>query len=51
LAAALEVKPDYLITWNTRHFMKESVLKQVPFPIKIPSEFLEDFRKLVLENS
>lgn len=47
LAAALEARVDYLVTWNTRHFMKKSVLQNVSFPIKIPADFLEEFRKLL----
>ena len=47
LAAAIQAKVDSLISWNTRHFMKKSVVENTSFPVQIPAEFLEDFRKLV----
>ncbi len=47
LAAALEADVDYLISWNTRHFMKKSVLENVPFSVNVPGDFLEDFRKML----
>lgn len=49
LAAALAARVDYLITWNTRHFMKKAVLEQTPFPIRIPADFLDDFRQWLNE--
>ena len=47
LAAAIQAKVDYLISWNTRHFMKKSVVENTPFPVLVPAGFLEEFRKLV----
>lgn len=47
LAAAIQAKVDYLISWNTRHFMKKPVVENTPFPVLVPAEFLEEFRKLV----
>lgn len=49
LAGALAARVDYLVTWNTRHFMQKSVLEQAPFPIRIPADFLDDFRKWLNE--
>jgi predicted nucleic acid-binding protein len=43
LASAVKAKPDALVTWNTRDFMRTKVVKNVPFPILIPSEFLKRF--------
>ena len=45
LAAAINGEVDYLITWNTRHFLKRAVMKAVPFKIMTPAEFLEEFRQ------
>lgn len=43
LASALKAKPDALVTWNTRDFLREKVVKTTPFPILIPQEFLNRF--------
>ena len=40
LASAIEAKPNALITWNTRDFMRPQVTKYVDFPILTPGEFL-----------
>jgi predicted nucleic acid-binding protein len=45
LAAAMNAEVDYLITWNTRHFHKSSVMNAVRFKIMTPGEFLEEFRR------
>jgi predicted nucleic acid-binding protein len=50
LAAAMESQVDFLITWNTRHFHKKSVRAYAPFPILTPGEFLEEFRRSILED-
>ena len=47
LAAAIQERVDFLITWNTRHFMKSAVTDSTPFPIVTPAQFLEEFRKLL----
>lgn len=47
LAAAIQERVDFLVTWNTRHFMKTAVTDATPFPIVTPAEFLEEFRKLL----
>lgn len=50
LAAALEARVDYLVTWNTRHFHSGSVKAFVPFKIVTPGEFLDDFRRALAEE-
>ena len=50
LAAAIEASVDYLVTWNTRHFQKKAVRDYVQFPILTPGEFLEEFRRALLEE-
>ena len=50
LAAAIEADVDYLVTWNTRHFQKKAVRDYVQFPILTPGEFLEEFRRALLEE-
>ena len=49
LAAAIEADAQYLITWNTRHFQKKAVREYAPFPILTPGEFLEEFRRAIVE--
>lgn len=44
LAAAIRADVDYLVTWNTRHFHKQSVMKAVRFKIVTPGDFLVEFR-------
>ena len=50
LAAAIEASVDYLVTWNNRHFQKKAVRDYVQFPILTPGEFLEEFRRALLEE-
>ncbi|MBS0183772.1 MAG: PIN domain-containing protein [Nitrospira sp.] len=50
LAAAIESRVDYIITWNTRHFHKKPVQDFVSFPIVTPAEFLTAFRRAILEE-
>ncbi len=45
LSAAINAGVDYLITWNTRHYHKPSVMKAVRFKIVTPGKFLDDFRR------
>ncbi|MEK7098630.1 MAG: PIN domain-containing protein [Patescibacteria group bacterium] len=45
LAAAVESKPDCLITWNTRDFMRPKVVAHAKFPIFTPGEFLAEYRR------
>ena len=44
LAAAISADVDYLVSWNTRHFHKPSVMEAVRFKIVTPGEFLVEFR-------
>ena len=43
LASAIRAKPDALVTWNTKDFLRQSVVENVSFPILIPQKFLEQF--------
>ena len=43
LATVIAVKPDALVTWNTKDFMRKSVITAVNFPILTPGEFLHKF--------
>ena len=45
LAAALEARPDVLITWNPNHFFQPQVIKAVSFPIFLPGVFLNNYLK------
>jgi len=41
LAAAVKSKPDILITWDKKHFLKKGVLSNVAFLICTPEEFVQ----------
>ncbi len=43
LAVAINAKPDALVTWNTRHFLRRTVTDAVNFPILTPGDFLHKF--------
>src|SRR3989344_1783129 len=43
LASALAARPDALVTWNTKHFLRPRVVAAVDFPILIPGDFLQKF--------
>jgi predicted nucleic acid-binding protein len=45
LAAAIKLKPDFLITWNIKHFLKGEVISNVPFIICTPKEFIQKYWK------
>ncbi|OGG73246.1 hypothetical protein A3A38_03900 [Candidatus Kaiserbacteria bacterium RIFCSPLOWO2_01_FULL_53_17] len=45
LASAIAAKPDALVTWNTKHFLRPIVLEAVRFPILTPGDFLARFLK------
>lgn len=45
LASALKVKPDVLITWDIKDFLREEVKRAVPFPILLPGEFVKIYLK------
>ncbi len=43
LASALKTKPDSLVTWNTKHFLRKEVIDAAAFPILVPQKFMEQF--------
>ena len=43
LASAIGARPDALVTWNTRHFLRSRVTDSVDFPILTPGDFLKNF--------
>jgi len=43
LASAIKAKPDALVSWNTKDFLRPEVKTAVAFPILIPQKFLEQF--------
>lgn len=43
LAAAIRSKPDFLITWDKKHFLKKEVISNVRFTICTPKEFLQKY--------
>jgi len=43
LAAAIKLKPDFLITWDKKHFLKKEVVSNVRFTICTPKEFLQKY--------
>ena len=45
LAAAIKARPNFLITWNTRDFLRRAVVEKTPFVICTPGEFLENYRR------
>ena len=45
LAAAIKVKPDFLITWDIKHFLKASVVDAVSFTICTPQDFIRMYWK------
>lgn len=45
LAAAIKSKPNFLITWDKKHFLKKEVISNVSFIICTPKEFLQKFWK------
>ncbi len=51
LAAALKSKPDFLITWDKRHFLKKEVISNTSFIICTPKEFIQKYwRKKFLKK-
>lgn len=44
LAAAIRGRPDCLITWNTRDFLRPRIVQYVKFPMFTPGEFLAEYR-------
>lgn len=45
LAAAINSKPDFLITWDIKHFLKKQVVSNVDFIICTPKEFFQKYWK------
>lgn len=45
LAAAIKCKPDFLITWDIKHFLKKEVLRIIPFIVCTPKEFIQKYWK------
>lgn len=41
LAAAMKSSPDFLITWDIKHFMKKEVTSNISFIICTPKEFVQ----------
>ena len=45
LAAAIKSKPDFLVTWDKKHFLKKEILLNMPFIISTPQDFLQRYWK------
>lgn len=45
LAAAIKSRPDFLITWDIKHFLKKQVISNTTFVICTPKEFVQKYRK------
>ncbi|MBU4298970.1 PIN domain-containing protein [Patescibacteria group bacterium] len=43
LAAAIGVRPDFLITWDKKHFLKKEVISNTSFVICTPKEFIQKY--------
>ena len=41
LAAAIKSKPDFLVTWDKKHFLKKEIMLKTPFTICTPQEFVQ----------
>lgn len=50
LAAAVEAKVEWLVTWNTRDFMVEKVAKSVDFKIVTPGQLLKAFEEIWMKD-
>lgn len=50
LTAAILAGVDYLVTWDTRHFIKTIIKTDTEMKIVTPGEFLFDFRAFVDEG-
>ncbi len=47
LAAAMEAKPDRLVTLNTKHFVVPEVIAFSKLTIQTPGEFMQGIRKIL----
>jgi len=45
LTAAINSNPDYLLTWNTKHFITKKIKKSVNFIVCTPADFLQKYWK------
>lgn len=45
LASALKSKPNFLITWDKKHFLKKEIILSAPFTICTPQEFIQKYWK------
>lgn len=45
LAAAIKSKPDFLITWDKKHFLKKEILLNYTFIVCTPKEFIQKYWK------
>lgn len=45
LAAAIKAKPDFLITWDKRDFLKREILVHMTFIICTPKDFIQKYWK------
>lgn len=41
LAAAIKSKPDFLVTWDKKHFLKKEILLNFSFIVCTPKEFIQ----------
>ena len=51
LAAAIKSKPEFLITWDKKHFLKKEVVSNTSFVICTPKEFLQKYWKKRNQNA
>lgn len=51
LAAALKSKAEFLLTWNTRHFMTSKIPKDLPIQILTPGQFIEKWMEFLREET
>lgn len=50
LAAALKSKAEFLVTWNTRHFITSKIPKDLPIHILNPGQFIERWMGFLRER-
>src|SRR3989344_4744178 len=43
LATAIKSKPDFLITWDKKHFLKKEILLNFSFIVCTPRQFLQKY--------
>ena len=47
LATAIKSKPDFLITWDKKHFLKKEILLNFSFIVCTPRQFLQKYWKRI----